>query len=99
MFDMWYLTQFPEGVTEYFSNSMGDWVSIDHQVEHQTRQVRRGLVWVRHRPGRRHLASQHLGLRSRGYRGAYLPLQERRIRYFHDNLDRYLDRGRAESHA
>jgi hypothetical protein len=36
LFDMWYLTQFPEGVTEYWSNSMRDWVSVDHQVEHQT---------------------------------------------------------------
>ena len=34
--------------------------------------------------------SQHLGLRSRGYRGAYLPQQERRIQYFHENIDRYL---------
>ena len=34
-FDMWYLTLFPEGSTEYFSNSMRDWVSVDHQVEHE----------------------------------------------------------------
>ena len=29
IFDMWYLTLFPEGVSEYWSNSMRDWVSID----------------------------------------------------------------------
>ena len=87
---MWYLTQFPEGVTEYFSNSMRDWVSIDHQVEHQTghhSEVSCGpgidqdvAIWT----------TQHKGLSSRGYRGEYLPWQERRIRYFHDTLDRYL---------
>jgi phenylpropionate dioxygenase-like ring-hydroxylating dioxygenase large terminal subunit len=90
LFDMWYLTQFPEGVTEYFSNSMRDWVSIDLQVEHQTghhSEVSCGpgidqdvAIWT----------TQHKGLSSRGYRGEYLPWQERRIRYFHDTLDRYL---------
>ena len=91
VFDMWYLTQFPEGVSEYYSNSMRDWVSIDHQAEHQTghhSEVSCGpgidqdvAIWT----------TQHAGLRSRGYRGDYLPYQERRIRYFHDNIDRYLE--------
>ena len=36
---MWYLTLFPEGATEYYSNSMRDWVSVDHQVEHQRGKV------------------------------------------------------------
>ena len=27
---------FPKGAKEYYSNSMRDWVSIDHQVEHVT---------------------------------------------------------------
>jgi phenylpropionate dioxygenase-like ring-hydroxylating dioxygenase large terminal subunit len=93
VFDMWYLTQFPEGVTEYYSNSMGDWVSIDHQVEHtvgKAGEVSCGpgidqdvAIWT----------TQHRGLRSRGYRNAYLPWQERRIQYFHDTLDRYLAMG------
>lgn len=91
IFDMWYLTQFPEGVTEYYSNSMRDWVSIDHQVEHQTGKASEvscgpGIdqdvaIWT----------TQHKGLRSRGYRGEYLPTQERRIRFFHENIDTYLD--------
>jgi len=29
-------------------------------------------------------------LHSRGYMGDYLAWQERRVAYFHDNLDRYL---------
>lgn len=90
VFDMWYLTQFPEGSTEYYSNSMHDWVSIDHQVEHQTGKAGEvscgpGIdqdvaIWT----------TQHKGLGSRGYRGEYLPTQERRIRYFHDTIDKYL---------
>ena len=39
--------------------------------------------------------TQQKGLRSRGYRGDYMPWQERRIRYFHDTIDRYLDLGPA----
>lgn len=91
IFDMWYLTQFPEGVTEYYSNSMRDWVAIDHQADHQTGRADEvscgpGIdqdvaIWT----------TQHKGLRSRGYRGEYLPTQERRIRFFHENIDKYLD--------
>lgn len=90
IFDMWYLTQFPEGVSEYYSNSMRDFVSIDHQAEHQTGlagEVSCGsgidqdvAIWD----------TQHAGLRSRGYTGEYMPWQERRIKYYHDNIDRYL---------
>ncbi len=93
LFDMWYLTQFPEGVTEYYSNSMHDFVSIDAQVEHQTGKAGevscgRGIdqdvaIWD----------SQHAGLRSRGFQGEYMPHQERRIRFFHDNIDKHLEMG------
>lgn len=93
VFDMWYLTLFPEGVSEYWSNSMGDWVSLDHQVEHESGiagEVSCGpgidqdvAIWT----------SQQQGLRSRGYRDDYMPAQERRIRFFHDNIDGYLARG------
>ena len=37
IFDMWYLTMFPEGATEYFANSVRQWVNVDDQAEHQTR--------------------------------------------------------------
>jgi phenylpropionate dioxygenase-like ring-hydroxylating dioxygenase large terminal subunit len=90
LFDMWYLTLFPEGAQEYYSNSMRDWVSIDHQVEHErgkAGEVSCGpgidqdvAIW----------STQQAGLRSRGFRGGYLPTQERRIRFFHDNIDGYL---------
>ena len=90
VFDMWYLTQFPEGATEYYSNSMRDYVSIEHQTEHQTGiagEVSCGpgidqdvAIWN----------TQQKGLMSRGYRNEYLPTQERRIKFFHDNIDRYI---------
>jgi len=93
VFDMWYLTAFPAGSSEYWSNSMRDWVSIDHQVEHQTGiagEVSCGpgidqdvAIWT----------TQQQGLRSRGYRGEYLPWQERRIAFFHDTIDRHLALG------
>ena len=38
--------------------------------------------------------TQQQGLASRGYRDEYLPYQERRVKYFHDNIDRYLALGR-----
>ncbi|MCZ6887832.1 MAG: aromatic ring-hydroxylating dioxygenase subunit alpha, partial [Gammaproteobacteria bacterium] len=36
-------------------------------------------------------SSQQQGLRSRGFRGEYMAAQENRIRFFHENLDRYLE--------
>jgi phenylpropionate dioxygenase-like ring-hydroxylating dioxygenase large terminal subunit len=93
IFDMWYLTLFPAGVSEYWSNSMRDWVSLDHQVAHETGiagEVSCGpgidqdvAIW----------SSQQQGLRSRGFRGEYLPWQERRIKFFHDSIDRHLALG------
>ena len=90
IFDMWYLTMFPQGATEYYSNSMKDWVSVDHQVEHIVGRAgevscgpgidQDGAIWT----------TQHKGLRSRGYKGEYLPSQENRIRYFHQTLDKYI---------
>ena len=92
---MWYLTLFPEGSTEYYSRSMGDWVSLDHQVEHEiglAGEVSAGpgidqdvAIWT----------TQQQGLRSRGYRGDYMPAQENRIKYFHDNINKYLALGPA----
>ena len=91
LFDMWYLTLFPAGATEYFSNSMRDWVGIDQPAEHQAGKVGEvscgpGIdqdvaIW----------SSQQQGLRSRGFRGEYMAAQENRIRFFHENLDRYLE--------
>ena len=89
-FNMWYLTKFPEGAKEYYSNSMRDWVSIDQQVEHETGKV--GEISCGHGIDQDIAiwSSQQQGLNSRGYRGEYMPYQERRVRFFHENIDRYL---------
>ena len=89
-FNMWYLTKFPEGAKEYYSNSMRDWVSINEQVEHETGSV--GEISCGHGIDQDVAiwSSQQQGLSSRGYRGEYIPHQERRIRFFHENIDRYL---------
>lgn len=93
IFDMWYLTLFPKDTNEYFSNSMKDWVSVNHQAEHQTGmagEVSCGpgidqdvAIWT----------TQQQGLRSRGFRGEYMPWQERRIKFFHDQIDRHISMG------
>lgn len=96
-FDMWFLTWFPEGATEYFSGAMGgDVTSWDTEVPHivgPADEVSCGIaidqdvsVWN----------SQQRGLMSRGYDGGYLPDQEKRVGFFHDELDRYIAKGEAE---
>lgn len=90
LFDMWYFTLFPEGVTEYHSHTMDEMVSVDAQVPHLTG------IWPDVSCGPaidqdvRIWNAQQKGLASRGYRGGYLAWQERRVRFFHDNLDRWL---------
>jgi phenylpropionate dioxygenase-like ring-hydroxylating dioxygenase large terminal subunit len=91
LFDMWFLTLFPEGATEYFSGSARDWVPIDQPPVHQRGKVGEvscgpGIdqdvaIW----------STQQRGLTSRGFRGDYMPRQEDRIRFFHENLDRYIN--------
>ena len=39
--------------------------------------------------------TQQRGLMSQGYTGGYLSGQETRVRFFHEELDRYLARGEA----
>lgn len=90
-FDMWYMTLFPKGETRYYSQTMKEWVDIGTPAPHMqgpTREVSAGpaidqdvAIWV----------GQQRGLRSRGYRREYLSGQERRLRYFHETLDRWLE--------
>ena len=91
-FDMWYMTLFPKGVTQYYSQSMSEWVDVSIPAPHQQGkwgEVSCGpgidqdiSVWE----------SMQKGLHSRGYRDDYLSGQERRVRYFHQNLDVWMDR-------
>lgn len=93
VFDMWYFTWFPEGNPDYFAKAMYTDVDATKNVKHErgkAGEVSFGPaidqdvdVWQ----------SQQRGLRSRGYTGDYMPDQERRIRFFHENIDRYLAKG------
>ena len=89
-FDMWYMTLFPKGQTQYYSQSMGEWVDVAVPAPHQ--QGKLGEVSCG--PGiDQDLAvwyGTQKGLHSRGYKRDWLAHQERRIRYFHENLDRWI---------
>ena len=70
---------------------MGKYVDIESPVEHLTGkfgEISAGAgidqdvsVWQ----------SQQQGLGSRGFKGDYMPYQERRIRFHHETIDRYID--------
>ena len=89
-FDMWYMTLFPKGVTEYYSQSIKAMTSIDEPVAHKqgkAGEVSAGpaidqdvAVW----------SKQQKGLHSRGYKRDYLAGQESRMRYFHETLEKWL---------
>lgn len=89
-FDMWYMTLFPKGVTEYYSQSIKAMTSIDEPVAHKqgkAGEVSAGpaidqdvAVWNK----------QQKGLHSRGYKREYLAGQESRMRYFHETLEKWM---------
>ena len=89
-FDMWYMTLFPKGVTEYYSQSIKAMLSIDEPVAHKqgkAGEVSAGpaidqdvAVWNK----------QQKGLHSRGYKREYLAGQESRMRYFHETLEKWM---------
>ncbi|WP_095012624.1 aromatic ring-hydroxylating oxygenase subunit alpha [Tsuneonella mangrovi] len=89
-FDMWYLTLFPEGTDRYYSYSMSEWVDVSVPAPYEKGkfgEVSTGpgidqdvAVWEH----------QQRGLHSRGYKRDYLAWQERRVRYFHENLEKWM---------
>ncbi|MEO9599881.1 aromatic ring-hydroxylating dioxygenase subunit alpha [Parasphingorhabdus sp.] len=91
-FDMWYMTLFPKGVTEYYSQTMKTLTSIDNPAVHcqgKADEVSAGpaidqdiAVWNK----------QQKGLHSRGYGRDYLAGQESRMRYFHETLEQWMKR-------
>ena len=90
-FDMWYMTLFPKGQTQYYSQSMAEWVDVSVPAPHQ--QGKLGEVSMG--PGiDQDLAvwyGTQKGMRSRGYRREILAHQERRVRYFHDNIEKWIN--------
>jgi len=91
-FDMWYMTLFPKGATEYFSQTMREFISVDTPAQHvqgKAGEVSAGpaidedlAIWP----------SQQRGLHSRGYKRDYLAGQESRLRFFHETLEDWLAR-------
>ena len=89
-FDYWYLTLFPKDVDEYYSHMLKKKTSINTKIPHiqghyTEVDVGDGIsedvaIWE----------SQQKGLSSKGYIGDYMPSQENRIRFFHENVDKYL---------
>lgn len=89
-FDMWYMTLFPKGATEYYSWVMREHVSVDTPAEHiqgKAGEISAGPaidedleIWP----------MQQRGLHSRGYKRDYLAGQESRMRYFHETLEDWL---------
>jgi len=93
-FDVWYFTLFPEGEDEYYAMSMSDPVRRNDEVPHQ-----RGRLGEIHLGGgidedASVFISQQQGLRSRGYKGAHLASQERRVAWYHQVIDDHLARPR-----
>jgi phenylpropionate dioxygenase-like ring-hydroxylating dioxygenase large terminal subunit len=90
-FDMWYMNLFPKGVDKYWSYSIREWLDVNTDVPHQIGKA--GEVFVGPTTEGDVLAWPNVqkALHSRGYLGDYLSGQERRVRYFHDVLDTYLE--------
>ena len=89
---MWYMTLFPKGTTQYYSQSMAEFVDLSVPAPHL--QGKWGEISMG--PGIDQDVSiwelQQRGLHSRGYRRDYLAGQEGRVRYFHENLERWMNR-------
>ena len=87
---MWYMTLFPKGQTKYFSQSMGEMVDVNVPAPH----LQGKLGEVSMGPGIDQDLSvwygQQKALHSRGYRRDYLAGQESRVRFFHENLERWM---------
>ena len=89
---MWYMTLFPEGTERYYSQSMAEWVDVAVPAPHI--QGKNGEIDMG--PGITQDVDvwgvQQRGLHSRGYTRDYLPWQERRLRFFHENLEAWMAR-------
>jgi phenylpropionate dioxygenase-like ring-hydroxylating dioxygenase large terminal subunit len=89
-FDCWYFTLFPEGVDEYLAFSMAESIRRDDPVEHQRGRLGDVFLGGGIDQDVSVFLSQQKGFRSRGYRGAYLSNQERRVQYYHQVVDEFI---------
>jgi phenylpropionate dioxygenase-like ring-hydroxylating dioxygenase large terminal subunit len=95
VFDMWYFTWFPDGSEDYYSYIMAEGVDRSKPVEH----IRGAVGEISTGPAIDQdveiWSSQQQGLRSRGFKGGVFSGQEGRIQFFHDQIDKWIER--AES--
>jgi hypothetical protein len=89
-FDYWYLTWFPENIKEYYSPMLGKMTDISVKAKNVRGKVGEIDVGSGIEEDVAIWQSQQKGLSSRGYIGDCMPAQENRIRFFHENIDRYL---------
>ena len=93
-FDCWYFTLFPEDSDEYVAASMAAEVSKDADVPHQRGKLGDVFLGGGIDEDAGVFLAQQKGLRSRGFRGATLARQERRVAWYHQVIDGYLDGSR-----
>ena len=89
-FDMWYMTLFPKGETQYYSQTMKEWVSLDTPAPHVEGPVSRVSAGPAIDQDVAIWSGQQRGLHSRGYTRDYLAGQESRMRFFHETLEDWL---------
>ena len=97
IFDMWYFTWFPDGEEDYYSYIMAEGVDRSKPVEH----VRGAVGEISCGPAIDQdveiWSSQQAGLRSRGFKGGVFSGQEGRIQFFHDQIDKWLEKNGAQA--
>lgn len=89
-FDMWYMNLFPGGETKYYSPTMRDWVSMDTPSPHRFADGGHPDLGPTINQDVALWSDQQKALHSRGYRRECLAGQELRVRFFHENLDRWM---------
>lgn len=92
LFDMWYFTLFPDGAETYHSHTMNEVVSVHTPAPHVAGKWPEVSVGEAIDQDVRVWTGQQRGFRSAGYTGDYMAHQERRVRWFHETIDRWIRR-------
>ena len=94
MFDNWWYAPAPDGVTDPVRTTAG-LVERDAVVEHEVFAAGEQSMGLTIDQDMGIFPGQQLGMRSRGYRGAYLAGQESRTKRLHVLVDEYIGRGES----
>jgi hypothetical protein len=87
---------FPDNATEYYAAAMEDTVDINVKVPHIAGKVREVSCGPVIDDDVRVWSTQQTGLMSKGYTGSYMADQEKRVQFFHEEVDRYIAKGEAK---